>query len=63
MQSVDGLSQHSPTLDLGAVHVEFVVDEVIGGYVFLRLFRLFAVSIIPLPTFHTQLPITYTIKT
>lgn len=54
MQSVDGLSQHSPRFDLGPVHVEFVVDIVTVADVFLRLLRLFAVSIIPLPTFHTQ---------
>jgi hypothetical protein len=48
MQLVDGLSQHSPILDLGIVHVEFVVHEVIIGR-FLRQLRLFAVSITTLP--------------
>jgi hypothetical protein len=48
MQLVDGLSQHSPIFDLGIVHVEFVVHEVIIGR-FLRQLRLFSVSITPLP--------------
>ena len=49
MQSVDGLSQHSPRFDLGPVHIEFVVDEVTMGHVFLRLFWFTAVSISPPP--------------
>jgi hypothetical protein len=44
---VAGLSPRIPRFSTGLVHVGFVVDKVALGQVFLQVFRIFPVNIIP----------------
>jgi hypothetical protein len=48
---VTGLSPQRPGFNPGSVHVEFVVDKVALGQVFLRVLRFSPVSFIP-PVLH-----------
>ena len=48
---VAGLPPRMPGFDPGSVHVEFVVDKVALGQVFLRVLRFSPVNFIP-PVFH-----------
>ena len=48
---VAGLSPRRPWFDPGSVHVEFMVDKVALGQVFLRVLRFSPISVIP-PVLH-----------
>jgi hypothetical protein len=50
-RSVVGLSPQRPGFDSGSVHVEFVMDKVALGQVFLRVLRFSPANFIP-PVLH-----------